>query len=254
MEATKRRALAAAGVAHILLFAALSLGWRWAQPPLEMPTESVPVEFVEVTDTPTAPPPKPSMKAAPQETTAPEPTSTPPEPKAETPPPEPAPEAKPEPKPKPEKTRATAATKALDTQRLDTLIDKALPKARSKPLDISSLAREINAATPKAPAAPDPRAMASLAQAIRAQVAPCWNPPIAGNGANRMTVILRADFNPDGTPNGNPRVTGGSGQPSQPFKDSAIRAVLRCAPLKLPTQMYPLWKSVEINFDPETMG
>ncbi len=254
MEATERNALIGAGVAHILLFAALSLGWRWAQPPLAMPAEAVPVEFVQVTDTPTAPPPSPSIKAAPQETTAPEPTPAPPEPKAETPPPEPVPDAKPEPKPKPEKAKATAATKALDTQRLDTLIDKALPKAKSKPLDISSLAKTINAATPKTALAPSPQLLASLGQAIQAQVKPCWNPPIAGPGTAKTTVLLHAEFNPDGSAAARPVVVGHTGPVSRAFDDSAVRAVLRCAPLKLPAQLYPQWKSFEINFDPETMG
>jgi hypothetical protein len=29
--------------------------------------------------------------------------------------------------------------------------------------------------------------------------------------------------------------------------------VLRCQPLKLPAELYDLWGSVEINFDPEEM-
>jgi outer membrane biosynthesis protein TonB len=250
MTASERNALIGAGVAHIVLLAALSVSWMLSEPPLVPAEETVPVDIVQVGETPAAPPPKPSIKAAPQETTAAEPSPAPPEPKAETPPPEPTPE----PKPKPEKAPAKAETKALDTQRLDSLIDKALPKAKSKPLDTSKLAKEIADASPKAPAAPNPQLLASLAQAIQAQVKPCWNPPIAGPGAAKMTVLLHAEFNPDGSAAARPAVVSRTGPASRPFDDSAIRAVLRCAPLKLPPKLYPQWKSVEINFDPENMG
>jgi hypothetical protein len=37
------------------------------------------------------------------------------------------------------------------------------------------------------------------------------------------------------------------------FAETARRAVLRCQPLKLPAELYDLWGSVEINFDPEEM-
>ena len=205
--------------------------------------------------------PAPSIKAAPQETTAPAPT--PPEPT----PPEPAvsadavplPEAKPEPKPeKPAPTKAKPDAKPLDTSMLSNLIDKALPKAKVKPLDTSDLASKIAAAAPKA-ARIDPRAAATLAQAIQAQVAPCWNPPIGGADVRKMQVVIRADYGRDGRVIGQPGivsqtgVTAGNADYSRAFAETARRAVLRCSPLKLPANLFDLWKSVEINFDPKSM-
>ncbi len=257
---TERQALIGAGIAHVLLFAALSIGWQLTSTPV-MLDEAVPVDIVEIADVPrVTAAPRPSIKAAPQETVAPTPPEpAPPEPKADVPPPEPAPEAKPE-KPKPPEKAKTrpAETKPLDTQQLANLIDKALPKAKTKPLDVSSLATSINAATPKQ-ATVDPRAAATLAQAIRAQVAPCWNPPIGGADVKKMTVVLRADFDRDGSVIGRPTVVGQTGATAgnsayaRAFADTAVRAVLRCSPLKLPPKLYDLWKSVEINFDPEQM-
>lgn len=260
---TERQALIGAGFAHVLLFAALSIGWQLTRTPI-MIDEPVPVDVVDIADVPrVTEAPRPSIKAAPQETVTPAPEEpAPPEPRppepSNTPPPEPAPEPKPE-KPKPEKARAKPAeTKPLDTQQLANLIDKALPKAKTKPLDVSSLATEIAAATPKNVTI-DPRAAATLAQAIRAQVAPCWNPPIGGADVKKMTVVLRADFGRDGAVIGRPTVVGQTGATAgnsayaRAFADTAVRAVLRCSPLRLPPKLFDLWKSVEINFDPDQM-
>ncbi len=258
------RALIVATLAHIALIAALSIGWAWAAKPLPPADEITPVEFVDIADAPRVTrPPEPSIEAAPQETTA--PPEAPPESQpvpAPTPEALPAPDAKPEPEPKAQAKPAPApkkpVAKPLDTQTLSNLINKALPKAKIKSLNTSDLAKTIEAAQPKN-AAIDPRAAATLAQAIRAQVAPCWNPPIGGADVRRMTVLIGAEYRADGSVTSSPRVisqTGVSGQNkdyARAFAETARRAVLRCSPLKLPADLYPLWKSVEINFDPEQM-
>jgi outer membrane biosynthesis protein TonB len=259
---SERNALIGAGAAHIALFAALSVGWAWSQTPLPPAEEMIPVDFVDIADAPRVTErPEPSIKAAPQETV--EATAPEPEVKAEAPKPEP--EAIPEPEPKPEPPKKTEAkkkaaeTKPLDTEKLSNLIDKALPKAKVKPLDTSDLASKIAAAAPKS-AKVDPRAAATLAQAIQSQVAPCWNPPIGGADVKKMTVLIRADFAKDGRVLGVPSVvqqtgvTAGNADYARAFAETAKRAVLRCSPLKLPANMYDLWKSVEINFDPESMA
>ncbi len=255
---TERQALLGAGAAHILLFTALSFGWQWSQKPLAPADEMIPVEFVDIADAPrVTEAAKPSIKAAPQETTAPTPAETvPPEPTPATPTDAiPLPDVKPEPPKPPEKA---APAKPLDMSTLSNLIDKALPKSRVKPLDTSALATRIAAATPKR-ATIDPRAAATLAQAIQAQVAPCWNPPIGGADVRKMTVVIRADYGRDGGVIGQPSVvsqtgaTAGNADYSRAFAETARRAVLRCSPLKLPPKLYDLWKSVEINFDPESM-
>jgi len=254
---TERQALIGAGVAHMLLFAALSIGWEWSQQVLPPADEIIAIEFVDIADAPrVTQAPKPSREAAPQETSAPAPAEAAvPEPMAvpdAVPPPE-------KPKEAPKKAEAPPAdAKPLDMSKLSNLIDKALPKARTKPLDVSKLATTIEAAAPRA-AAIDPRAAATIAQAIRSQVAPCWNPPIGGADVRRMTVLIRADFSRDGRLIGVPSivsqtgVTVGNADYARAFAETARRALLRCSPLKLPAQQYDLWKSAEINFDPESM-
>jgi outer membrane biosynthesis protein TonB len=262
---SERTALIGAGVAHLLLFAGLSLGWQWSQQPLAPADEMPPIDFVEIAAAPTVTErPEPSIKAAPQETTAPapepeaKPAPAPDPPKGNVPPPDAKPETKPEP-PKPAKAEKTKnEPKPLDTSILTNLIDKALPKSKTRPLDTSSLAKSIAAAAPKN-ATLDPRAKATLAQAIRAQVAPCWNPPIGGADVRKMTVQIAADFSREGRVIGVPSVvsqtgaTAGNSDYARAFAETARRALLRCSPLKLPPDLYDSWKSVIINFDPESM-
>lgn len=276
---TEGRAILLAGAAHLALLAGLSLTWSMQQSSFPSFQEAVPVEVVEVSDLPRiTEPPKPSIEAAPQETVeaaapeiAPEEATPPPapdkpasKPVAEVPAPE-AP-AKVEPKPKSEpakpKPEAAAAKKKaaerLDAQELSTLIDKSLPKARRKPLDTSDFAKSIEKALPKG-ARLDARATATLEQAIRAQIAPCWNPPIGGQDVQKMTVVLSIELDRSGRVIGTPDVvsqtgmTAGNQAYARAFADSARRAVLRCAPLQLPAEYYDAWKLFELNFDPSLM-
>jgi outer membrane biosynthesis protein TonB len=219
------------------------------------------VEIVDISDAPRTPePPKSSMEAAPQEAAAAAPKAeTAPEPELvrpdAVPPPEPT-------KPTPPKPKAATPAKAppspLDTSTLANLIEKALPKAAKNPLDTSKLSKELNAAAPSR-ATVDPRAAATLAQAIRAQVAPCWNPPVGGRDVRRMTVIVTVNYSRDGRVIGMPQagtptgMTAANADYARAFAETARRAVLRCQPLKLPAELYDLWGSVEINFDPEEM-
>ena len=257
---TERQALLGAGAAHLLLIAVLSLGFALQSTPLPPAEEMIPVEFVEIADAPrVTEAPAPSPKAAPQETAAPAPAAPAPPTPMLTADAIPLPDAKPEPKPeKPAPSAPRSDAKPLDTSKLSNLIDRALPKAKTRPLDTSDLASRIAAAAPKT-ARIDPRAAATLGQAIKAQVAPCWNPPIGGADVKKMTVIIRADYGRDGRVIGTPSVisqtgvTGGNGDYSRAFAETARRAVLRCSPLTLPAGLYDLWKSVEINFDPDSM-
>jgi hypothetical protein len=256
---TERQALLGAGAAHILLFAALSIGWQWSQKPLDVADEMIPVEFVDIADVArVVEAPKPSMEAAPQETSAPEPVEARPEPAPPVPTEAiPLPEAKPEPAKK-AADKPAVEKKPLDMSSLSNLIDKALPKAKVKPLDTSKLATSIEAATPKS-ATIDPRTAATLREAIRAQIFLCWNPPIGGADVRDMTVVLRADYAKDGTIIGLPKLVSQTGATAanadyaRAFADTAKRAMLRCSPLKLPPKLYDNWKTIELNFDPKSL-
>lgn len=275
---TEGRALILTGAAHLALLAGLSLTWSMQESNFPSFNEAIPVEVVEVSDLPRiTEPPKPSMEAAPQEmveAAAPEISPTeaaPAEPEKPAPQPVspvPAPDAKNEPPPepkKPEPAKADAKPKAVkkadrsfEAQELANLIDKNLPKAKRKPLDTSEFAKSIEKSLPKG-ARLDARATATLEQAIRAQVAPCWNPPIGGEDVRNMTVLLRIQLNREGAVIGVPEVldqtgvTPGNQSYARAFADSARRAVMRCSPIELPQEYYDAWKLFELNFDPSKM-
>jgi len=274
---TEGRALILTGVAHLALLAGLSLTWSMQQSSFPSFSEAVPVEVVDISDVPRiTEPPKPSMAAAPQEMAedaAPE--ISPAEAAAVEPAPAPEPErlspvpaidAKPKPEPKKqEPAKAEAKPKAVkkadtatEAQELSSLIDKALPKARRRPVDTSDFAKSIEKSLPKG-ARLDARATATLEQAIRAQVAPCWNPPIGGEDVRSMTVLLRIQLNRGGAVIGAPEVldqtgvTAGNQAYARAFAESARRAVIRCSPLQLPAEYFDSWKLFELNFDPSKM-
>lgn len=266
-----------AGGAHLALLAGLSLSWSMTARTLPSVVEAVPVEIVEISDMArVTEPPKPSMEAAPQETveaTAPEPAPAdaaapaPPKPAPKTASDVPAPDAKAKPEPPKPADKATAkpadaakktGPERLNSQQLANLLDKKLPKAERKPLNTSALATSLEKSIPRG-ALLDARATATLEQAIRSQVAPCWNPPLGGAEAGRMTVQLRIQMAKDGRVLGAPQVIGQTGVTAanstyaKAFAESARRAVLRCSPLTLPPDLYDAWKLFELNFDPTKM-
>lgn len=273
---TERQALLLAAGLHLLLLLALSVGLARRLPPLLAEPDVTPVEFVNLADAPTAPtPPKPSMEAAPREEGPPAPAEmlapvpTPPAPPAPTPTP---------PKLKPADTapqdaiadavKQQAAPKAapvkapakpqFDAGSMAALIDKSKPDAPVKPKDTAQFAKSIEQAIPKQAKLSAIQA-ATLEQAIRAQIAPCWNPPIGGADVAGMTAILRIRLNRDGTAAAAPEfvsqtgATAGNQAYARAFVETARRAVLRCAPLKLPDELFPFWREFELNFDPRLM-
>lgn len=261
----ERGAILLAGTAHLALLAALSLSWAMTAKTLPTFEEMAPVEVVRIADIPkVTEAPEPSIDAAPQETVeaaAPEPEEAepaPPEPEAisDVPPPDAKPLPRPKPAPKVEAVKP--APKKLDTQQLANMLDKDLPKAPRKPLDTSKFADTIEKALPKG-ARLDARASATLVQAIRAQIAPCWNPPLGGDDVRHMTVLLHIRFARNGSVVGVPEVlaqtsvSAGNAAYSKVFAESAKRAVIRCSPIKLPADLYEAWRDIEFNFDPSQM-
>ncbi len=257
---TEARAVMLAGAAHLALLLGLSLSWAWASRDLPQIVESVPVEIVDISDLPRVTAlPKPSMDAAPQETVedaAPEPA---PDKLAPPPPPVLADIPAPEPKPVPESAKAKkVAPKKFEAQELSNLLDKSLPKAKVKPVDVSAFAKSIEKSLPKG-AQIDTRATATLAQAIGQQVRPCWNLPMGGKDVASINTVLHIRFAKTGAVVGQPEVVSQSGVTAanlsyaKPMADAAKRAVLRCAPLRLPPEMYDLWQDIEFNFDPSKL-
>jgi hypothetical protein len=91
--------------------------------------------------------------------------------------------------------------------------------------------------------------------AFIAQVRKCWNPPPGASEAN-IVVALRIRLNQDGSVQGRPTV-GGQTAPLHPLgpavAQSAIRAVILCAPYTMPADKYAVWQDFIGDFDPKTL-
>jgi len=105
-------------------------------------------------------------------------------------------------------------------------------------------------------------AMQGIAAAIKRQVQPCYElGSLAGTPAMSIVTVMRLRFARDGTVQGTPTVveqTGvdGSNRAYQrQISEVGRRAVMRCSPLRLPTDLYEGgWEDIEFTFRPGEFG
>ena len=89
--------------------------------------------------------------------------------------------------------------------------------------------------------------------AVATQVARCWNVPMVREGKEDMTVEIRVFLASDGSlqraePVDKERIA--RDRFYRVHAESAIRAVKRCSPLKLPPKEYEAWKEMVLVSDP----
>jgi len=234
--------------------------------------------------TPAPPPPAPAPEpkpAPPRPAPKPEPTPKPAPPKPAPKPEKPKPEPKPKPeKPAPEKAKAKPAPEKPEAKPKPEKKQKGLPsdflkdlphdkagKGKEKPkgsrlgadfLKGISADKEGKANAPHA-ATISARSLAGLAALIAAQVKPCYNPPAGGADSGQIVTLLDIEMRRDGSVAsvdvaGHQGVNGNNRSYVRQMDDAARRAVLRCAPLKLPGDLYEGgWQSLTFKFDPSKM-
>ncbi|QFT30089.1 hypothetical protein FIV00_06380 [Labrenzia sp. THAF82] len=225
--------------------------------------------------TPPTPSPAPTPAPEPQPVTEPEPAPEPepvaaPEP-APAPPPEPAADPEPAPEPAPQQEAAPAPQPIVTSVAPRT--KPAPPRRTQEPpredLNTEEIAALLNKVEPERQqgnASQEPASLGSrngaqnvrMSQseldALRGQVAACWNPPVGAVGAEELKVRVQFNLSQDGQVSGNPRVLNSNGNPAfGAAASSAVRAVMRCQPYSLPIAKYDAWQEVIINFDPREM-
>ncbi|MFQ3666288.1 MAG: TonB C-terminal domain-containing protein, partial [Sphingomonadaceae bacterium] len=226
-----------------------------------------PIEYVEIGPVTTSTSPSAPAERAPPTPLPPEPDPEPaeaaaPEPMPVEPAPSPAPAA-PAPEPRDlavqdaaprERPRPTPPPPTFDAGALEQLIDRNLKRTPQRAAPGTDAA-----ARGTSPGRLDSRAMATLEAAIRSQIAPCWNPPVGGQDVRNMTAVLRIRLNRDGSVAAPPELVSQTGATdanaayARAFVETARRAVLRCAPLDLPAELYAQWREFELNFDPRML-
>ena len=147
------------------------------------------------------------------------------------------------------------------SQTLNQALSKATSQAKAdaaktpaaKQADLSSISQAVQQAV-RAPQPVRPQKMGiSELDRVRNHIAGCWQPPVAAPGAETLKVDIRVKLDRDGS------VREASIQNDRRYRsdrffkvaaDAALRAVLECSPLPLPTEKYDLWKEFIFGFDP----
>lgn len=203
--------------------------------------------------------------------------------------PAPKPDVKPEPQPEPEQTpdpvAETIAEQEPDPESADVPIDVPVPTPKPKtappktaktpksdPVDektdqVAALLNQEKAAGGGAKRATKQASLggerttrgSTLTQsemdALRGQIQRCWSVPAGVSGAEDLKISIKMRLDKSGEIEGRPEVIAGGGGSGigQIAAESARRAVLRCAPFKLPASKYDAWADVIVHFDPSDM-
>ncbi|MBT5050214.1 MAG: hypothetical protein HOM58_17070 [Rhodospirillaceae bacterium] len=243
---------------------------------------ALPVDLVSLEDVikkpvrrPKPPPPKKAPPPPPPEA---KPEPPPPPIAAPAPEPPPPPKAKPKPKlkkkakpkPKPKKVppvrRAKAAPKPKPKPKrpdqfkmllkdLAKLKKEGQREQEKKPVVVLKPPPQVARRAPPVRSSIDQRLQAQrLTALVKKQLAPCWSIPAGAKDAYSVKVAVQIRLNPDGKLRGVPRVVDTNRMRTDPafraVADSAVRALHKCSPLKLPYDQYDLWKNITFNFDP----
>jgi hypothetical protein len=212
------------------------------------------------------PPPKPELSPSKAEATPPPGVEATSQAKplvddASAPPPPPRPkilEAAPE-RPKEPQPERPKPTHTYDPNVIAKLIGQAKPSTPATPPTQTSAT-----ATPQGlPHHDAPRMSMSMASALDAWLTEsylnCWTPPPMMPDGDTYVAQIKVIFNSDGSLSARPVLLNPPSDPAwRAHAESAMRAVRKCDPLKVPAQYAPYfeqWKVETIHFDPrETQG
>ena len=141
----------------------------------------------------------------------------------------------------------------FDPLKLAELIDRQKDTITDIPEDILEKDYEALDSTPSL----DKRLTLSEEDAIRAQFMQCWSIPLGIPYDDTMVVKIKIYLNTDGSLLKPPVVVQHErmNKPSEKYfrtlAESALRAVRRCDPIKVPDiDQYENWKNLQLNFDP----
>ena len=202
--------------------------------------EPEPEPELEPAPEPPAPEPEPAPETVPAE---PEPIAQEPEPEpeAELEQTEPETPVEPEPEPEPEPN-------PFDLDALSGLVDRARQTgAPDRPAEEGAERRGAGAGTAMT---------ATMADLFRAQASRCWRVPADAPNPDALRVSVDVWLERDGSLSQAPRLRDESRVrfSGDPFLrvagERAVRAVVECAPYRMPADQYGAWRRITVNFDP----
>jgi outer membrane biosynthesis protein TonB len=259
-----------------------------APPPAPTPPQP-PADLRASAESTPPPQPAPTPPQPPKAETPPAQPAPPPPPKAEatTPPePEPMPPQRPEP-PSPPKVAVQdpSVQPPVRPKVVETPPERPKEPAPEKPklpshnFDPNTIAKLIGQSKPSTPATASTQTAAITPQGLPHHDAPhmsmsmasaldawltesylnCWTPPPSTPDGDTYVAEIKVIFNPDGSLSGRPVLLNPpTDRAWRAHAESAMRAVRKCDPLKVPAEYMPYfeqWKVETIHFDPrETQG
>lgn len=152
-------------------------------------------------------------------------------------------------KPKPEEKKPEKPKKDFHTL-LKNLAPDSPEEPEEKAAESASSASQVVAL--------DERVTMSEMDALRRQLAGCWNIPSGAKYAEQLVVEVRLTVNPDRTVQSASILDKGRYNRDSYYRaaaDAALRALRnpKCSPLALPPEKYNQWKVMTIGFDPSQM-
>ena len=157
---------------------------------------------------------------------------------------------------KPKSGDETSTTKArFDVAAISNVLSHEPPGSRASSARTASQTASLGSPTANA-AKMSPSMWGQLDGLLQEQYKQCWS--YIGLSSTRYIPQIKVAYASDGSLVGQPQLLN---QPSDPglrsLSDSALRAVRRCNPLKIPPQFMPYydqWKDRILRFDPEEMA
>lgn len=213
--------------------------------PVELRTASLPEDEPDIATLPAAEPDEPDEPDEAAEV-APEPTPTPLPDNAPLPKSKPKVAARPKPAPTAEPRKQESE---FDADRIAALLNKVPDSGGGAPSDAGTLDPSFGTSS-------GTEAALSISEidALRAQIARCWNPPVGVLEAGQLLVRIGMELNPDGTLAAPPMLLNGSPDPIFTVAaEAAIRAVNACQPYYLPPEKFSAWQQIHMTFDPREL-
>ena len=90
----------------------------------------------------------------------------------------------------------------------------------------------------------------SVVVALRSQIARCWSAPARTAHADGLVVVVRVKLNRDGSLAADPTLVNSGTGLFDVVAESAVNAIRRCQPFKLPVIAYDFWKEIDMAFVP----
>lgn len=173
------------------------------------------------------------------------------------------PKAKPKPRPMVKASKGPKPTKRPIKKQFTSLLknlkkEKIDQRKRIEKKSIGDRLRKLSKDRSSGDFREDQKVTMSEIDALRQQIAGCWNIAAGARQAEALSVEIEMRMNPDSTVR-TARVVDRIRMNSDPFFRAAAESALRalshpdCIPLKLPVGKYEVWKSFTFNFDPKNM-